>query len=171
MDVLLWIWESEEMPALERERMVVGGVASEAGREDGTVRRSLPAVYRMVDTADVSRARREIAAVARALGVEDVEALELVAGELATNCVEHRSGMAPARLRIGRYGRRLVIETWNACAERPDWRTRKNGGERVYRVGGHGLLLCRVLSASFRRQWLRRWGRGYVRARAEFELR
>src|SRR4051794_30569752 len=98
MDVLLWTWESEEMPVLERERTVVKGCGTEVEGGGGTVQRSLPAVFRLVDTADVSRARREIAALARALGVEDVEALELVAGELATNCVEHRSGMAPARL-------------------------------------------------------------------------
>lgn len=165
MDVLLWAWETGTMATLERGNSVVTGrrASGEAGR--------LPVVFRLDSLAAASAARREVRAIAERLGAADPEAVELVAGELAANCVEHRSGMTASRLRVSRRGERLVVETWNRCERRPDWQTAKNAGERVYRVGGHGLVLCNILAVGFRRAWVRRESAGYVRTRAEFEVK
>src|SRR5947209_19700592 len=59
--------------------------------------------------------RRAVRAQAEALGVTDVDAVELVAGELAANCAQHRSGPAPGWLRCRRRGRWFVIEARNRC--------------------------------------------------------
>src|SRR5437867_8886697 len=92
------------------------------------------------DMAATVQARRRARAAAEALGL-DGAAVEQVAGELAVNCVQHRSGAAPARMRLGRRGKRLVLATSNQCAAQPEWRTRKSCGDPRYPIGGYGLVL------------------------------
>src|SRR5437764_11161872 len=92
------------------------------------------------DIAAVAGARRRVRDAADALGL-DSAAVEQVAGELAVNCVQHRSGAEPARMRCGRRGRVLVLETSNRCATKPDWHSRKSSGDARYPIGGYGLPL------------------------------
>lgn len=60
------------------------------------------------DMAAAAGARRRARGAAEALGL-DAAAVEQVAGELAVNCIQHRSGPAPAQMRFGRCGKRLVL--------------------------------------------------------------
>jgi hypothetical protein len=123
------------------------------------------------DFGGAARVRRRVRALAEALGAEDGAAVEQVAGELACNSVEHRTGPAAAQLRCYRCGNRLVIETLNRCSRAPDWHSEKDPGGSPYRLGGRGLALVAGLADRFGCGWEQRQGIGYVRARAEFPLR
>jgi hypothetical protein len=132
------------------------------------------AVQRVMETlwlnnmAAVARARRRARAMAEALGL-DAAAVEQVAGELAINCIQHRTGQAPAQMRFGRRGRRLVVTTCNRCAAPPDWQTRKSCGDPRYPIGGYGLPIVGALADRFRHDWAPQDG-GCVHAQAEFFL-
>jgi hypothetical protein len=126
--------------------------------------------FQLDDFASVVVARRQARAIAEALGAEDSAAVEQVAGELAVNCVEHRSGSDPGWMRLYPRGRTLVIETWNPCQICPDWCSRKNGDGTLERLGGYGLVLAAALATRFDRSWGEWRGGRWVRMRAQFPL-
>src|SRR5436305_1005884 len=74
--------------------------------------------FLLPDEAAAVQARRQIRILAEAMGVADAEAVELVAGELAVNCVQHRSGSRPGRIRCYRRCRWFILEARNRCDRR-----------------------------------------------------
>src|SRR5437762_4190708 len=128
------------------------------------------ATFWVRDFREVVSVRQQIRELAEALDAEDSAGVEQVVGELAANCVEHRSGEEPGQLSCGQRGRWLIVRTWNRCDESPDWETSKDDDDD-YPVGGHGLLLAAALSNRFRHSWMSRAGAGFVATAAVFALR
>jgi anti-sigma regulatory factor (Ser/Thr protein kinase) len=112
---------------------------------------------------DVRRARECARDLAVAAGLEDPGAVELAAGELGNNCVEHGSDY-PGVLRIGCRRGRISLHFENDCEQQPTWCTQKPAAVGEFRTGGYGLQIARALARSVNC----RWAAGRVVIRAEF---
>ncbi len=112
---------------------------------------------------DVRVARECARDLALAAGVEDPGAVELAAGELGNNCVEH-SSFGPGLLWIGCGRGRLSMRFENPCDQRPNWCTQKPIVVDEFRSGGYGMQIARALARSVHC----RWAAGRVVVRAEF---
>jgi len=107
---------------------------------------------RLASFEDVRTAREWVGDLAAAAGIHDPGAAVLAAGELGNNCVEHGSE-APGLLWVGCGRGKLSLRFENACAEQPEWRTRKPMTVAEFRTGGYGLQIARALARSVNCCW------------------
>ncbi|MEV0531804.1 ATP-binding protein [Kitasatospora sp. NPDC050463] len=115
----------------------------------GNVRFQVPCEWDVPpDAAAVPQARRSVVAVLREWGVplseEALEDVELCAGEVIANAVEHTGGRCSVR--VGWQGERLRVEVADACAllARPE---PEEADEEATR--GRGLLLVEALASAW----------------------